>query len=557
MESKKNNAAGVVIIVVVLIAIVIAAIVKSGLFGKNGPLSGGISGGDKKEVSTLIKRVKYDTKDPVKGSVDLSQASLYDEIPNINKYPLSLENTTGDINIEIFASPEKAGEGADSWMVDVAKKYNNENHKINGKVVKVSIRNISSGVAADYIISGKYIPTGFSPSSELWGEYASIQGGKLNLIEKSVVKNVPGILISKKTDYLDYKSIIKDVQEGKINVGYTNPQASTTGMNLLLTILMDADPDITSDASKEAFSKFQKNIPYVATNTMQMRDSNASGSLDGMTMEYQSFIQDKELKSNFKFIPFGVRHDNPMYECSGLNDDKKAALEDFTKYCVNDENQKAATNKGFNNNLDYKSDLKITGKDVKNALSIYKQEKDGGKSIIAVFVADVSGSMYGEPLNQLKSSLSNGMKYINETNQVGLISYSSTVSIEVPIKKFDLNQKAFFQGSIDNMQANGNTASYDALVVAMDMIEKAKKDSPNAKCVIFLLSDGQANTGYNLSTITPALKKLEIPVYTISYGEDADTNAMQSVSKINEAASIKADSDDIIYQIKNLFNSNL
>jgi Ca-activated chloride channel family protein len=127
----------------------------------------------------------------------------------------------------------------------------------------------------------------------------------------------------------------------------------------------------------------------------------------------------------------------------------------------------------------------------------------------------------------------------------------------VPIAKFDMTQKSYFQGGINGLTANGSTASYDAVVVAMDMIEKAKKDHPDAKAMIFLLSDGQQNVGYSLDAIDDSLKESQIPVYTISYTAEADTDAMKKLSEVNEAATINADSDDIVYKIKSLFNSQM
>lgn len=552
MESKKSKTLIGCSLVVVLFIVMVVLLVSKLISNVGGQIGSGDS------LDKLIKHVDYTELTPVKGSVDLSDASLYDELPEIDKYPLTLEDKSGDIQIEIFSSPEKAGTGSDSWLIDMAKEFNAQSQEIDGKTVSVSIRSVSSGLAADYIISGKYIPTGFTPSSSLWGAYVDVQGVKMEVAEECMVGNVAGFLVAKNSGYKDYKQVIEAVQQGKINVGYTNPQVSTTGMNLLVTILSEyGKGDLTSDAAVEAFSSFQKNIPYVATNTIQMRDSSANGSLDGMTLEYQSYIQDKELQATYDFVPFGMRHDNPMYICSKATDEQKEALLLFTKYCTSDAGKKAAEKKGFYNNKDYKPSISIVGKDVKNALEIYKREKDSGQAIIAVFVADVSGSMSGEPLNQLKQSLQNGMRYINDTNYVGLVSYSTDVRIEVPIARFDLNQKAYFQGALNRMVAGGNTASYDALVVAMKMLEDAKVDHPDAKCMLFLLSDGQQNEGYSLSKITGALETQKTPVYTISYGEDADTDEMAKVSGVNEAASIVADPEDIVYKIKSLFNSNL
>lgn len=89
------------------------------------------------------------------------------------------------------------------------------------------------------------------------------------------------------------------------------------------------------------------------------------------------------------------------------------------------------------------------------------------------------------------------------------------------------------------------------------MVQKAKVDHPDAKCMIFLLSDGHANGHYDLNDITYAVRDSEIPVYTIAYTDAADKDELGKLSNINEAATISADSDDIIYKIKSLFNAQL
>ena len=315
--------------------------------------------------------------------------------------------------------------------------------------------------------------------------------------------------------------------------------------------------NLFGDEAVTGFTNFQKNVPYVAYTTMQMRDSASNGSLDGMCMEYQTYINERSLNSVYNFIPFGIRHDNPLYVSNTSMNSKAEAIELFNNFCMNTENQNLATKYGFNNNEDYKTDLSFSGTEVYKGLEIYKKNKDTGKDIIAVFVADCSGSMDGDPIMQLKESLSNGMNYINENNLVGLISYNSKVTIEVPIAKFDLNQKAYFKGAINMMTAGGTTCTYEAVVVALDMIRKAKVDNPDAKTLIFVLSDGQANGNYELSYIRGALETEGVPVYTIGYTASADMKALQELSSVNEAASVNADSEDIVYKIKSLFNSNL
>lgn len=538
-----------VLMIIVMVAVIVGVVVK-----RAGNISSGGDGisGTKQDMTLdeLYTDLDVGQATPVKGTVTLDTPDLYDELPEIDKYPMSVEGN-GDVDIEIFTSGEKAGKDNDSWLIDVASSFNSSAVKTSdGKTVSMSVRSVPSGTAADYIISGKYLPDLYTPSNTLFGEYAISNNGSLELYADRLVGNTAGILVKKDSGYTTAEEVIKAVQDNKITMGYTNPQTSATGLNLLLTLLQGGDDN---------FTKFNANIPYVAYTTQQMRDSVSNGTLDAMLSEYQAYINDNNLTSMYDFIAFGVRHDNPVYICnkSGKTAAELEAVKLVVDYCKSDEMQKIATQKGFNANDDYTSSEEFSGAQVTQGLKTYKKTKDNGKDIIAVFVADCSGSMDGDPMNQLKNSLTNGAQYINDNNYVGLVSYSTSVTVEVPIAQFDLNQRSYFQGAVNNLIASGGTASYDAVVVAMKMITEAKAQHPDAKCMLFLLSDGYANNGYSMDEITAALRTSGIPVYTIGYGDDADTGELAKLSGINEAASINADSDDIIYKIKSLFNSQL
>ena len=86
-------------------------------------------------------------------------------------------------------------------------------------------------------------------------------------------------------------------------------------------------------------------------------------------------------------------------------------------------------------------------------------------------------------------------------------------------------------------------------------VNKAKQEQPDAKAMIFLLSDGEQNVGFSLTDIDSVVKNYQIPIYSIGY--NANIEALKRISETNEAATINADSDDIVYQLKNLFNSEM
>lgn len=562
---KGNKQVTIMIIAIFAFIVIIAAALMATLNRQSGMDSNG-KYKEGRSIEQLLKKVDYTQTSPRKAQVDLSSSDLADELPDISKYPLSVTGN-GQINIEIFSSPEKSGTGADGWLNEMAEEFNQSGADINGASVSVSVRNVSSGLGVDYITSGKYVPDAYTPSNEFWGEMLDANGVSVELHTERLLGNVAGILMKKevantlkeKYGTVDIKSIVEATAANELAMGYTNPFSSSTGLNFLMCSLYAYDNnDILSTTAIDGFTKFQSNVPFVSYTTLQMSEAAENGSLDAFVLEYQIYYNSAELKRDYEFIPFGVRHDNPLYAIGNLSAEKKQALDMFVAYCQTENAQKKATKYGFNGMDDYTSDIPdFTGTQLISAQGLYKENKDSGKDIIAVFVADVSGSMDGEPIQQLKQSLINSAQYINENNYIGLVSYSDTVNIELPIAQFDLNQRAYFQGAVEDLTAVGGTASYDAVTVGADMLIKAKEEHPDAKVMLFLLSDGRANTGWDLDSIGYMLQENNIPVYTISYGEDADTDELAALSSVNEASSINADSEDIVYKLKSLFNAQM
>lgn len=516
------------------------------------------------KLKKICKDININEVEPRKAPIDLGIKDVKDTIPNIDKYPAKVENTT-DSYIEIFSTGEKAGNGKDGWLIDVANNFNESKFEINGKIISVKVREIASGLGMDYIISEKYLPDAYSPSNELWGEMIKANGKTIELCDDRMVGNVAGILISKekydelikKYGAINLKNITQAVANGEINMGYTNPFASATGLNFLVSTLATFDSsNPLSEKAIDGFNEFQNNIPLIAYTTLQLRNSAESGILDGFIMEYQTYINSPELKTDYIFTPFGYRHDSPLYSVGNLSNEKKEILNKFIEFYKQDKYQELAVKDGFNALEDYKCEIEnLDGNTILQAQKLWKENKNGDKPIVAVFVADVSGSMEGEPLNELKKSLLNGSRYIGEENSIGLVTYSNDVNINLPIEKFDLNQRSLFTGAVQDMDASGGTATFDAIAVAVQMLLDEKEKNPDAKLMLFVLSDGETNIGHSLDDLREILESVKIPVHTIGY--NANIEALENISRINEATSINADSDDVIYKLGSLFNAEM
>jgi Ca-activated chloride channel family protein len=413
---------------------------------------------------------------------------------------------------------------------------------------------------------GEYKPDVYAPSNYAWGEMLKAQGFSVVTLSERILGNTAGILMEKATHeefMAKYKEVTVDkVLEaslaGDLTFAYTNPFTSSTGLNIFTAMLHAFDPDNPLSAmASEKLLEYQRQSPPVAYTTAVLREQASKGVIKSMVMEEQAYHNTPELK-DYIYTPQGIRHDHPVYTFDYVAPEKQAAAKLFVDYCLNGESQKLGSEKGFNLHDEYQGqDPGLDGAGFLAAQKLWKQSKDGGRPIIAVFVADVSGSMDGQPLNALKESLVNTSTFIGDSNYVGLVTYSSEVNINLDIAQFDDTQRAYFSGAVKALTASGGTATYDAVLVGLDMLLKKQEEVPDAKLMLFVLSDGQQNEGYRLDRITPIVGGLQVPVYSIGYNLENGSEAEQELSRlsrINEAVTINAQSEDLVNQLRNLFN---
>ncbi len=517
-----------------------------------------------RKLNKYVDKIEPGTGTPTKSTVEYEGGdTTFQELPELTDSSIAVPENTR-LYAEIFSSSEKTGTGTDGWLREMAQGFNASGAQMDGQPISVRLRTVSSGQQVDYAASGKYVPAAISPSSTLSVKMLNAKGVATEFAAESLVMNYAGIVLSSETystlteEYGEatVKTLAQATADGKIIMGYTNPFTSATGFNFLVTLLDSySSGSILSSQAVDGFVNFQKNVPFVAMTTTQLRSAADKGTFGGFVLEYQAFVNDATLNRNYRFIPFGYAHENPLAVIATTTAEEKEILRQFAAYCASN-GDALAKKDGFNTAPEGFSPMTATysGEDLIRAQELYKENKDT-KPIIAVFVADVSGSMVGEPINTLKDSLVNSMQYINTENYIGLVSYNDNVTIELPIDKFDLTQQSYFKGSVEALSVGGATATFDAICVAMKMVEDKLAEIPEAKPMIFVLSDGETNRGYSLGEITDIVSGLQMPVYTIGY--NANISALQAISDINEGICINAGTDDIAYQLRQLFNANM
>ena len=513
-----------------------------------------------RELHSFVNRIDPIEGTPVRG-VDTEIRTEADILPDIDShFPIVLEGTN-QVNAEIFVSPEKSGHGLDGLFLEIAESFNAQQFEINGQTVSVSIRNISSGTGLDYITSGVHIPDGYTPSTVLWGQLMAAENIPFQVVAQRTIGDTRGLLMRQSiydqlvANYgeVTISSLVSAVKNDGLLLGYTNPYTSSVGLDLLVQLMTYFDPENpVSEQAVSQLNEFQTHIPASFFTTLQLRDAAKNGSIDIMSISYQNFLSAPEF-AGFKFVPMGGRQDSPMYAFGeGVSVE---IVHKFTDYLLSEQNQLLATEYGFNQQDDFVGELQVHDRLLSSIQRTWRENRDGSRPTVAVFIADTSGSMRGEPMDSLQQSLLNALPYINESTYVGLVSYNSDVTIELPIAQMDATQRSYFIGTVQNLEPQGATATFDATLVALQMIQEQLEQTPNARPLIFLLSDGETNEGATLSRISPIVHALGIPIVTIGFNDDFAE--LVELSQINEGASINANTDDLMYQMRSLFKAGM
>jgi Ca-activated chloride channel family protein len=503
-----------------------------------------------------------------RANIQLTRTNLLAMLPDLAEFPILTNVADSDTTevAEIFTSSDKAGKGKDGVYLELADRFNRQGQTLsNGKKAAIAIRKLDSGLGAQFIMTGQYVAEGYSPANALWGSLVNGSGSQLTTIADTTAPSVAGVIARKsKLDQittdgkLDIAKLLTNVSNGSFAMGYTNPYQSATGLNFLITVL-DAfahgdqsqmlSPDVAS-----AFEAFQLGVPFVAQNTLQMRDAAmGSGVLDGFVGSEQTWLSTTGM-DDYQFVPFGVRHDNPLYATSAADPAEREVLQRFADFVATQ--QDVLKQYGFVTSMDYKDSYKIPdGSTIAQAQKLWKQKKSGGKPIAAVFVTDISGSMEGTRIKNLKKALIESSDLISANNAIGLVSYSSTVNVDLPINSFNVQQKSLFNGAVEQLSVGGRTASYSATLVAADMLLEYRKAHLDHKLVIFLLSDGDTNDGVDFDTTKALLEQVGIPIHTIAY--ELSSPQLKDMASWAEGAYTESSTGSASFRIGNLLNSEM
>jgi len=161
-----------------------------------------------------------------------------------------------------------------------------------------------------------------------------------------------------------------------------------------------------------------------------------------------------------------------------------------------------------------------------------------------VLVMDTSGSMNwktGGDRYPIEDAVAAAKNFVNSLNQQDLVSVVAFADYPEVIQGLT-SDKNVVLGSLDSLEPEGDTALYDAIVEAVDVLK-----SRSERRVIVLLTDGIESgiSEYTLSDALDEASRWAIPVYPIGFGS-VDQEELKHIAELTGgAAQIKPDSTEL------------
>ncbi len=369
--------------------------------------------------------------------------------------------------------------------------------------------------------------------------------------------------------------ILNAIKEKKLNYVMASVTKTNTGATAYLGFLnsLAGSPEVlTSDILKKPellanLKSFFTGVERVSGDETYLEEMYLNGQYDAI-INYESSIinMNKNLLKEGKeplylvYPEDGVAINDMPFGYVERNQDKKETFEKFLEFLRSEQTSSALENYGLrtwfggtktntsNENFNkewgidtdkYLIPLKYPSKKViTEALDIYIEQLR--KPTHTVFCLDVSGSMYGPGLNELKDA----MNYILNRNLAGKdrLQFSSYDKISiVTFSNVVQNKSATYRGDntepllnlVNRLSANGGTNIYDPSIEALKIL--AETDDKEYTKTVILMTDGESNTGYmrNLENYYRS-KNLDIPIYSIMFGS-ASSIQLKEIANLTNA----------------------
>merc|ERR1711971_1233316 len=190
----------------------------------------------------------------------------------------------------------------------------------------------------------------------------------------------------------------------------------------------------------------------------------------------------------------------------------------------------------------------------------------------AIFILDVSGSMYGERLQQLKDAMFTVLDDMKPEDFFNIITFSTSVNnwspsgiteagdqIAIPATKE--NKKKAISHVLD-LEAEGGTNINSAMLTGLELAKEVLRSESlpqGVASMLVFLSDGEATEGETSgksikANVAKANSDTELPIFSVAFGSGADFDLLKEISLAADSFAKRVyEGSDAALQLENFY----
>jgi Ca-activated chloride channel family protein len=469
------------------------------------------------------------------------------------------------------------------WLEQAISDFNGTRIKIDKRPIYVNAHFTESGQAVTDIISGKDLPDVWIPDDAVWSDVlagqgqASFQGSCVSVAKSPLVIAMwrpiaeslgwPG----RSLGWLDIGSLAADPSAwayysggqfgATLRMGHTHPGLSGTGASTLLAIVHAAESktdavtvdDINQPIVQASVGAFESTVSWFSTSTdslgqtMQERGVKHLGAAvmyESTAVHYGS--QEPGIVPIYPFEgTFVATHPACINTSTGTQAQQAATL--FRDYLLEQEAQQLALANGLRpvnesisvgvpldpaHGVDLRQPKRVfRGPTVDAVYAVQDLWQAARKDVNLVMLIDTSGSMRGTKMESVRQAATEFVEQMGDDDFITIIAFSKDPNVLVEHEQVGMSRDMAIS-TIKALQAEGNTALYDAVGIGTEVI--ADVTSSQASNVMVVLTDGKDTASYRYRfddrLIEAAIANDSI-VFTIAYGTDAEQKLLSDLAQ--------------------------
>uniref|UniRef100_A0A8C6VBV2 Inter-alpha-trypsin inhibitor heavy chain H3 n=1 Tax=Naja naja TaxID=35670 RepID=A0A8C6VBV2_NAJNA len=175
------------------------------------------------------------------------------------------------------------------------------------------------------------------------------------------------------------------------------------------------------------------------------------------------------------------------------------------------------------------------------------------------FVIDVSGSMYGQKIQQAKEAFTKIVEDLKEEDHFNIILFEGSVSTWkdnlIQATPENVNQSKEFISQIKDL---GSTDLNGGLLTGIEMLNKAheaKSVPERSASLVIMLTDGDPTSGKQIQENAKNATKGKYPIYNLGFGYDVDYAFLERISTENNGVARRIfDDSDAALQLQGFYD---